>query len=108
MKLYVCYGTFTTTPRPGGHPCGNAHRALREAGHNPEVIKSYGLGVLPDIFNRTRGRQEVKRLTGGSNMVPAMDRRRRGGPGLGEDRGLGALASGRPSGRRRSPPDRGR
>jgi hypothetical protein len=71
MKLYVCYGTFTTTPRPGGHPCGNAHRALREAGHDPEVQKSYGLGGLPDIFNRTRGRQEVKRLTG-NNWVPAL------------------------------------
>jgi hypothetical protein len=71
MKLYVCYGTFTTTPRPGGHPCGNAHRALREAGHAPEVQKSYGLGGLPDIFNRTRGRQEVKRLTG-NNWVPAL------------------------------------
>jgi hypothetical protein len=71
MKLYVCYGTFTKTPRPGGHPCGNAHRALVDAGHQPEVIRSYGLGVLPDVFNRTRGRQEVKRLTG-SYMVPAM------------------------------------
>lgn len=64
MKLYVCWGTFTTTPRPGGHPCGNAHRALREAGHDPEVVKSYGLGVLPEVFNKTPGRQEVKRLTG--------------------------------------------
>lgn len=73
MKLYVCYGTFTAAPRPGGHPCGNAHKALREAGHDPEVIKAYGLGALPDIFNRTSGRQEVKRLTGGSNMVPAVE-----------------------------------
>ena len=64
MKLYVCYGTFTTTPRPGGHPCGNAYRALKQAGHDPEVIKSYGLGVLPSIFNATRGRKEVKELTG--------------------------------------------
>jgi hypothetical protein len=71
MKLYVCYGTFTTTPRPGGHPCGNAHRALREAGHQPEVIKAYGLGALPEVFNRTRGRQEVKKLTG-NYWVPAM------------------------------------
>lgn len=71
MKLYVCYGTFTTTPRPGGHPCGNAHRALREAGHDPQVIRSYGWGILPDIFNRTSGRQEVKRLTGNS-MVPTL------------------------------------
>jgi glutathione S-transferase len=64
MKLYVCWGTFTTTPRPGGHPCGNAHRALEEAGYDPEVVKSYGLAVLPAAFNRTKGRQEVKQLTG--------------------------------------------
>jgi hypothetical protein len=71
MKLYVCYGTFLTAPRPGGHPCGNAHRALREAGHEPEVIRSYGLGILPGIFNQTRGRREVKDLTG-SYMVPVL------------------------------------
>ncbi|MDX6697727.1 MAG: hypothetical protein QOE65_1124 [Solirubrobacteraceae bacterium] len=71
MKLYVCYGTFTKTPRPGGHPCGNANEALRDAGYRPEVIKSYGLGMLPSIFNRTRGRREVKELTG-SDMVPVL------------------------------------
>jgi hypothetical protein len=71
MKLYVCYGTFTKTPRAGGHPCGNANRALREAGHDPEVVKSYGLGVLPDFLNQTSGRKEVKRLTG-NNWVPAL------------------------------------
>jgi hypothetical protein len=71
MKLYVCYGTFTATPRPGGHPCGNAYRALKDSGHQPEVIRSYGLGILPDIFNRTSGRQEVKRLTG-NRMVPTL------------------------------------
>jgi glutathione S-transferase len=71
MKLYVCWGTFTTTPRPGGHPCGNAYRALREAGHDPEVIKSYGWDVLPDVFNRTRGRREAKELTG-KGTVPVL------------------------------------
>ena len=72
MKLYVCWGTFTVTPRPGGHPCGNAYRALREAGHDPEVIRSYGLSILPDaLFNRTAGREEVKKLTG-STMVPVL------------------------------------
>jgi hypothetical protein len=71
MKLYVCYGTFTKTPRPGGHPCGNANRALREAGHDPEVVKSYGFGVLPDFLNQTSGRKEVKRLTG-NNWVPTL------------------------------------
>jgi hypothetical protein len=72
MKLYVCYGTFTKTPRPGGHPCGNAHEALKKAGWEPEVIKSYGLAILPDpVFNRTKGRQEVKQLTG-KTMVPVL------------------------------------
>ena len=73
MKLYVCWGTFTSTPRPGGHPCGNAYRALRESGHDPEVIRSYGLTSLPDgIFNRTRGRREAKALTG-SSTVPVLE-----------------------------------
>lgn len=71
MKLYICYGTFTTTPRPGGHPCGNAYAALRESGHEPEVVKSYGLAGLPSLFNRTRGRREVKELTG-SYTVPVL------------------------------------
>jgi Glutathione S-transferase, N-terminal domain len=71
VRLYVCYGTFTTTPRPGGHPCGNANRALREAGHEPEVVRSYGAGMLPDFLNRTKGRQEVKRLTG-NTWVPVL------------------------------------
>ena len=72
MKLYVCYtASAFKTPRPGGHPCGVAYEALREAGHEPEVIKSYGLAVLPDLFNRTEGRREAKRLTG-SNKVPVL------------------------------------
>ncbi len=71
VKLYVCYGTFTAAPRPGGHPCGVAHEALRNAGHEPEVIKSYGLGLLPDFLNPTRGRRKVRRLTG-SNVVPVL------------------------------------
>jgi hypothetical protein len=70
MKLYVCWGTFKS-PRPGGHPCGNAYRALKEAGHDPEVVKSYGLGLLPDLMNRTPGRQEVKKLTG-KTWVPVL------------------------------------
>jgi hypothetical protein len=71
VKLYVCYGTFRPAPRPGGHPCGKAHHALREAGHDPTVVRSYGLGLLPGFLNRTRGRQEVKRLTG-NYWVPAL------------------------------------
>lgn len=71
MRLYVCWGTWRPAPRPGGHPCGAAYHALREAGHDPEVVKSYGLGVLPEIFNRTRGREEVQRLTG-NRWVPTL------------------------------------
>jgi hypothetical protein len=70
VKLYVCYGTFSS-PRPGGHPCANAYHALRDAGHEPRLVKSYGLGVLPGIFNRTSGRREVERLTG-NRMVPTL------------------------------------
>lgn len=70
MKLYVCYGTFKT-PRPGGHPCANAYHALRDAGHDPQVVRAYGLGVLPALLNMTKGRREVQRLTG-NRMVPTL------------------------------------
>jgi hypothetical protein len=63
MKLYVCYGDFTAAPRPGGHPCGVASKALKEAGHDPQIVRSYGWRLLPDVFNRTRGRREVKKLS---------------------------------------------
>jgi glutathione S-transferase len=69
VKLYVCYGTFPAPWRPGGHPCRNAYKALREAGWDPEVVKSYGLTILPDQpFNDTEGRKEAKRLTGKSTV----------------------------------------
>ena len=68
MKLYVCWGTFTTAPRPGGHPCGQAYKALKEAGHDPEVVRSYGWAVLPDFLNQTKGRKEAKQLTGKSTV----------------------------------------
>jgi hypothetical protein len=71
MKLYVCYGTFPS-PRPGGHPCRNAHDALTEAGHEPELVKSYGLGPLPAFMNRTAGRKRAKELTG-RNWVPVLE-----------------------------------
>jgi hypothetical protein len=70
MKLYVCYGLFKS-PRPGGHPCRNAHEALSAAGYDPQVVKSYGLGILPKAFNMTKGRREVERLTG-NRMVPTL------------------------------------
>ena len=71
MRLFVCWGTFTTTPRPGGHPCGNAYRALKDAGYSPEVVRSYGLGALPAIFNMTSGRRQVQELTG-NRWVPTL------------------------------------
>lgn len=71
MKLYVCYGTFNAAPRPGGHPCGIAHDALTKAGYEPQVIKSYGWGILPDFMNPSSGRREVRKLTG-SNTVPVL------------------------------------
>ena len=70
MKLYVCWGTFWS-PRPGGHPCGNAYNALKKAGYEPEVIKSYGWSLLPGPFNATEGRREAKKLTG-KNTVPVL------------------------------------
>lgn len=72
MKLYVCYGfmkNVTTTGRPGGHPCGNSLKALREAGHEPEVEPVGGLGVPP--LNRTSGRRKVEELTG-QTVVPVL------------------------------------
>lgn len=71
MKLYVCWTTIQT-PRPGGHPCHNAHAALREAGHDPEVIKVRGLGVGPRSLHWvTEGRKEVEQLTG-QRAVPVL------------------------------------
>jgi glutathione S-transferase len=58
------------TPRPGGHPCRNAYQALRNAGHDPELVKAHGFGALPDSLNGPV-RAEVKRLTGRS-WVPVL------------------------------------
>jgi hypothetical protein len=72
VKLYVCYGTWTAGKPVHAHPCGEANRALRDAGYRPEVVRSYGLGLLPGFVNAlTRGRREVKQLTG-SYWVPAL------------------------------------
>jgi hypothetical protein len=71
MKLYVCWGTFQT-PRPGGHPCANAHKALVNAGYDPEVTKVHGLGVGPGFLQvKTDGRRKVEELTG-STTVPVL------------------------------------
>jgi hypothetical protein len=65
MKLYVCYGTFGPDKR---HPCAKAHSALVAAGHEPEVIRTYG------CFGTDRhwsGRRTVNRLTG-NYKVPTL------------------------------------
>jgi hypothetical protein len=75
MKLYVCWGTFpipwprrSGSCRPAAHPCKKAFDALKAAGHSPHVVKTYGFARLPDV---TRGRKEVRRLTGES-FVPVL------------------------------------
>jgi hypothetical protein len=64
MKLYVCWGTFQTFGP--GHPCRNALDALRAAGHDPEVTRSYGWGALPAALNRSEGRRLARQATGKS------------------------------------------
>jgi len=76
VKIYVCYGTWLKDPvlsRVLGkdHVCGTAHKALVDAGYEPEVVKAYGLGVLPNWLNMTKGRREVREMTG-NNWVPLM------------------------------------
>jgi hypothetical protein len=72
MKLYVCYGTWTTGGSIHKHPCGEAHTALVQAGHRPDVIRSYGLGLLPGALNDLApGRRRVKELTG-NHWVPVL------------------------------------
>jgi hypothetical protein len=66
MKLYVCWGTFQF---PGGHACGNAYDALKEAGHEPEIQRTYGSARLPGFLNPMRGK--VRELTG-QNWVPVL------------------------------------
>lgn len=70
MKLYVCYGTFKTPMHE--HPCRAADQAVRDAGYEPEVVRAYGFGPLPNALNFTKGRREVRELTGGSNWVPVL------------------------------------
>jgi Glutathione S-transferase, N-terminal domain len=71
VKLYVCWGTFPT-PRPGGHPCANAYNALRDAGHEPEVVKVQGLGIGPSFLHvTTDGRREVEEISG-QKVVPVL------------------------------------
>jgi Glutathione S-transferase, N-terminal domain len=72
VKLYVCWTTIQTPRPPRGHPCHNAHAALRDAGHDPEVIKVQGLGIGPKFLQWvTDGRREVERISG-QRTVPVL------------------------------------
>jgi len=71
MKLYVCYGTWTAGKPVHAHPCGEAHKAVVEAGYEPEIVRSYGLGALPGLINDRTPRREVKELTG-NYWVPVL------------------------------------
>jgi hypothetical protein len=67
--LFVCWGLFRT-PHPG-HPCRNAYDALLAAGQTVQVVRRYGWGALPPWLNLSRGRREVRRLTG-RDWVPVL------------------------------------
>jgi hypothetical protein len=72
MKLYVCWDTRPSHPVIGRHPCGIAHKALVDAGYEPEVVHARGWTKLPDFLNNSRGRREVRELSGGNDEVPAL------------------------------------
>jgi len=94
MKLYVCYGTWKPAPRPGGHPCGTAYHALKDAGHDPEVVKSGGLGILPDFLNNSAGRKRAEELTG-KRWVPVLELD--DGSAIGGSREIAAWAKANPA-----------
>ena len=66
MNLYVCWGTFQTNK---GHPCGEAHQALIDAGYEPVVIKTGGCFRTDPLFP---GRRKVRRMTG-TYKVPTLE-----------------------------------
>lgn len=68
MKLYVCWGAFPTPLHE--HVCASAHQALRDAGHEPQVERTYSFGAIPSPL-QTPGRKKVHEHTG-SFWVPAL------------------------------------
>jgi glutaredoxin len=65
VDLHVCYGTFGTADR---HPCKKAYEALRDAGHEPRVVRTGGCYRTDPIWPRRRA---IKRVTG-SYQVPTL------------------------------------
>jgi hypothetical protein len=64
VKLYVCYGTYGDAH----HPCGKTHKALKAAGYEPEVIKTYGCFGTDRFW---KSRRAVKEMTG-NYKVPTL------------------------------------
>ncbi len=71
MDLYVCWTTRNPPLPPYDHPCAIAYRALREAGHDPEVKYALSYGPLPAAI-QTPARKKVKEHTG-THSVPALE-----------------------------------
>jgi glutaredoxin len=65
VKLHVCYGTFGTPER---HPCKRAYNALRDAGYEPQVVRTGGCYRTDPLWP---GRRSIKRLTG-TYKVPTL------------------------------------
>jgi glutathione S-transferase len=65
VTLYVCYGTFGTAD---SHACARAHQALRKAGFEPEVRRTFGCFRTDPLFP---GRRRIKEMTG-NYKVPTL------------------------------------
>ena len=73
VKLFVCWNVRPGISLVGGHPCGQAHRALIDAGYEPEVVHAKGSRMLPSFVGRSDARKEVRRLSpDDSEDVPAL------------------------------------
>ena len=71
MRVYVCWDSAASYPVIGDHACGIAVKAVRDAGYDPEITRSYGWAKLPSFLNFTPGRRQVRELTG-SDEVPVL------------------------------------
>ena len=66
VKLYVCYGTFAV---PKTHACHRAHEALLAAGHEHEVVRTFGCYGTDPLWP---GRRRIKDATG-NYKVPVLE-----------------------------------
>ena len=65
MKIYTCGQRDKQASI--GHPCGRAVRAVRDAGHKPEIVAVGGYKLMP-WTRRGDVRAEVERLSGQSDV----------------------------------------